>query len=70
MTTSTLFESFMIFYLLEVIVLGAIAFNILKEMKEEELEENTKPPNDKKGPSASDMIKMRAVAKEMERQNK
>lgn len=68
MTTSTLFESFMIFYLLEVIVLAAIAFNILKEIKEEELSEKYKQGSSDSGPTASDLIKMRALAKQMERQ--
>jgi flagellar biosynthesis/type III secretory pathway M-ring protein FliF/YscJ len=68
--TSTLFESFMIFYLLEVLVLSIIAFQVFREMKQEETEENIKTDQDKKGPSAADMIKMRALAKEMERQSK
>jgi len=66
--TSTLFESFMIFYLLEVLVLGIIAFQIFKEMKQEELEEKIKEDQRASGPSASDMIKMRALAKQMDRQ--
>ena len=41
-----------------------------EEMKQEETEENIKTDQDKKGPSAADMIKMRALAKEMERQSK
>ena len=68
--TSTLFESFMIFYLLEVLVLSIIAFQMFREMKQEETEENIKTDQDKKSPSAADMIKMRALAKEMERQSK
>lgn len=66
--TSTLFESFMIFYLLEVLVLGIIAFQIFKEMKQEELEEKIKEDQRASGPSASDMIKMRTLAKQMDRQ--
>lgn len=66
--TSTLFESFMIFYLLEVLVLGILAFQIFKEMKHEELEEKIKEDQRASGPSASDMIKMRALAKQMDRQ--
>ena len=66
--TSTLFESFMIFYLLEVLVLGIIAFQIFKEMKKEELEEKIKEDQRASGPTASDMIKMRALAKQMDRQ--
>lgn len=66
--TSTLFESFMIFYCLEVMVLGIIAFQIFKEMKQEELEEKIKEDQRASGPSASDMIKMRALAKQMDRQ--
>lgn len=68
--TSTLFESFMIFYCLEILVLGILAFQILKEMKQQESEEDTKDDQAKKGPSAAEMIKMRALAKEMERQSK
>jgi hypothetical protein len=58
----------MIFYLLEVLVLGIIAFQIFKEMKQEELEEKIKEDQRASGPSASDMIKMRALAKQMDRQ--
>ena len=68
--TSLLFESFMIFYALEVVVLGILAFNILREMKQEKLEEQENEGPKTTGPSASDMIKMRAIAKEMERQSK
>jgi len=66
--TSTLFESFIIFYLLEVLILGILAFQILKEMKQEELEEKIREDQRRSGPSASDMIKMRALAKQMDRQ--
>jgi hypothetical protein len=66
--TSILFESFMVFYLLEVLVLGLIAFQTLKEIKREELKEKTKEDQTARRPSASDMIKMRALAKQMDRQ--
>ena len=48
--TSTLFESFMIFYLLEVLILSIIAFQVFREIKQEETEENIKTDQDKKGP--------------------
>jgi hypothetical protein len=60
----------MIFYLLEVLILSIIAFQVFREMKQEETKENIKTDQDKKGPSADEMIKMRALAKEMERQSK
>jgi len=66
--TSTLFESFMVFYALEVLVLGVLAFNILREMKQEKLDEQENESQRATGPSASDMIKMRALAKQMDRQ--
>ena len=66
--TSTLFESFMIFYLLEVLILGILAFQILRDMKQEEKEEKIKEDQRSSGPTASDMIKMRALAKQMDRQ--
>ena len=66
--TSTLFESFMVFYALEVLVLGILAFNILREMKQEKLDEQENESQRATGPSASDMIKMRALAKQMDRQ--
>ena len=68
--TSTLFESFMVFYLLEVIVLAFIAFDLIREGKKTEEEIYGEGSLSSKGPSPSDMIKMRAIAKEMERQNK
>lgn len=67
--TSTLFESFMVFYLLEVLILGFIGFNILREIKKEEVSSSGGETN-ASGPSPSDIIKMRAIAKEMQRQNK
>lgn len=66
--TSTLFESFMIFYLLEVIVLGVIAFQLLRDIKKETIEEEMRNNQESGGPSASDLIKMRALAKQMDRQ--
>jgi hypothetical protein len=66
--TSILFESFMVFYALEVLVLGILAFNILREMKQEKLDEQENESQRATGPSASDMIKMRALAKQMDRQ--
>jgi hypothetical protein len=66
--TSTLFESFMVFYALEVLVLGVLAFNILREMKQEKLDEQENESQRATGPSASDMIKMRTLAKQMDRQ--
>ena len=66
--TSTLFESFMIFYLLEVLVLGILAFQILKEIKHDTIEEEIRNDQERNGPSASDMIKMRALAKQMDPQ--
>jgi hypothetical protein len=66
--TSVLFEAFMVFYLLEVLVLSAIAINFYKEIKQESATDDEVIKSN--GPSAAEMIKMRAIAKEMERQSK
>jgi len=68
--TSTLFESFMVFYLLEVLILVAMAFHIIRESKQNESVIHNNDLSTTNGPTPSDMIKMRAMAKEMERQSK
>lgn len=61
---SLLFESFMVFYLIEVFVLTIACIWYYKEPKTEEVkivEVQTK------GPAASDLIKMRNLKKQIER---
>lgn len=62
METSLLFESFMIFYLLEVLVLVSVGVWYYKEEKQKELKI---PQPEKRGPSASELIKMRSLANKM-----
>lgn len=67
MEFSTLFQAFLIFYLLEVLFLVIFAWMLTREYQEEEKIQAVKnaEPN---GPSASEIIKMRALKKEIERQ--
>jgi hypothetical protein len=64
METSLLFESFMIFYLLEVLVLVSVGVWYYKEEKQQELKI---PLPEKRGPTASELIKMRQVVNQMKR---
>jgi len=67
METSLLFESFMVYYLLQVLFLAAFAWQISQESQAEahkRAASNAAPA----GPSASDLIRMRAKIKELERQ--
>jgi hypothetical protein len=64
METSLLFESFMIFYLLEVLVLVSVGVWYYKEEKQQELKI---PQPEKRGPTASELIKMRQVVNQMKR---
>ena len=58
-----MFESFMVYYLLQVMVLSVWAFITLRKPKQEEVTVAKKESN---GPSASEIIKMRSLAKQLE----
>jgi len=60
-----LFESFMVFYLLEILVL-IIAYFLLRNTNENE-KELKEEVREVVGPSASDIIKMRSIAKQLKR---
>jgi hypothetical protein len=62
---NTLFESFIIFYFLEIMVLiSAYVFYFKIEEQKTIKAENEEKSN---GPSASDLIKMRSITKQLER---
>jgi hypothetical protein len=65
MEITLFFESFLIFYLLEIMVLisAYLFYYKIKEQKEIIVESEEK----QNGPSASDLIKMRSIAKQLER---
>lgn len=65
MDITVLFESFMVFYLLEVMILTAFAIVYYKqEQQQETLAEDLKSA----GPTASQVMAMYKVKKELERQ--
>lgn len=67
MDLSLAFESFMVFYLLEILILAVFVWVLSREYQQEEQQKAvqlTRP----QGPSASELIKMRAIAKELQRQ--
>jgi len=68
MEMSLLFESFMIFYLLEVGVLISVFMWYYQEV--EMAETNTTVKSEQQGPTASQMIKMRQLAAQLEREQK
>ena len=68
MEASLLFESFMVFYLLEVGVLISVFMWYYREA--EMVETNTTVKSEQQGPTASQMIKMRQLAAQMEREQK
>ena len=67
MELSLAFEAFMVFYLLEVLFLIVFAWHLRGEYKQAE-QEAADQAQAAKGPSPSDLIKMRAIAREMQRQ--
>lgn len=60
-----LFESFMVFYLLEIMVLLSVYFFTNRESKVDEVVIKKETNNT---PSVSDIIKMRSLQKQLERQ--
>lgn len=67
MDFSLAFESFMIFYLLEVLFLGGYVWTLARDYREQE-EQQAAQAQGPRGPSPSDLIKMRAIARELQRQ--
>ncbi len=67
MEYSLLFQSFMIFYLLEVLVLTAFAWKLTREYHKEEQQQEDRAAASQ-GPLPSDLIKMRATVRELQRQ--
>jgi hypothetical protein len=66
MEITLLFESFMIFYLLEILVLIFVYFLFIKEEILQEEKENILETTNA-GPSPSDLIKIRSLQKQMAR---
>ena len=67
MDFSLAFEAFMIFYLLEIIFLAVFVWTLSREYREEEQQQAAQAQGPR-GPSPSDLIKMRAIARELQRQ--
>ncbi len=66
MEINSLFEAFMVFYLLEILVLISTYFIFIKkEIVEEEQKNISEKMNT--GPSPSDLIKIRSLQKQMAR---
>lgn len=67
MNFSLAFESFMVFYLLEILILAVFVWVLSREYREEEQQQTVRAAGSK-GPSASDLIKMRQKVRELQRQ--
>jgi hypothetical protein len=67
MEYTLLFQAFMVFYLLEIAFVAVFVYMMSKEYQKEEQEYRVELTG-KTGPSPSDLIKMRALARELERQ--
>jgi hypothetical protein len=62
-----LFQAFMVFYLLEIAFVAVFVYMMSREYHIEEQQQAIELARNT-GPSASDLIKMRALARELERQ--
>lgn len=62
-----LFQAFMVFYLLEIAFIGVFVYMMSREYDLEEQQQATELAKNT-GPSASDLIKMRAKVRELQRQ--
>jgi len=62
-----LFQAFMVFYLLEIAFVAVFMYMMSREYHIEEQQQAIELARNT-GPSASDLIKMRALARELERQ--
>ncbi len=67
MEYTLLFQAFMVFYLLEIVFIAVFVYMMSREYDLEEQQQATELARNT-GPSASDLIKMRALARELERQ--
>jgi hypothetical protein len=67
MEYNLLFQAFMVFYLLEIAFIAVFVYMMSKEYHIEEQQQAIELARNT-GPSASDLIKMRALARELERQ--
>jgi hypothetical protein len=67
MEYNLLFQAFMVFYLLEIAFIAVFVYMMSKEYHIEEQQQAIELARNA-GPSASDLIKMRALARELERQ--
>jgi hypothetical protein len=65
MNYSVLFESFIVFYLIEIMVLVSVYFFFIKQKIVNETKLEIEEASN--GPAASDLIKMRSIAKQLER---
>jgi hypothetical protein len=62
-----LFQAFMVFYLLEIVFIAVFVYMMSREYHLEEQQQAAELARNT-GPSPSDLIKMRALARELERQ--
>lgn len=67
MEYTLLFQAFMVFYLLEILILATFAWMLTREYQVQEQEQAARAAGPA-GPSASDLIKMRAKVRELQRQ--
>ena len=67
MEYTLLFQAFMVFYLLEIAFVAVFVYMMSREYDLEEQQQAIELARNT-GPSASDLIKMRALARELERQ--
>ncbi len=67
MEYNLLFQAFMVFYLLEIAFVAVFVYMMSREYHIEEQQQAAALAG-KTGPSPSDLIKMRALARELERQ--
>jgi hypothetical protein len=67
MEYSLLFQSFMVFYLLEIVVVAVFVWMLKREYQVEDQEQAARTAGPT-GPSASDLIMMRQKMRELERQ--
>ena len=67
MEYNLLFQAFIVFYLLEIAFIAVFVYMMSKEYHIEEQQQAIELARNT-GPSASDLIKMRALARELERQ--
>lgn len=67
MEYTLLFQAFMVFYLLEILILSVFVWMITREYQSEKQQQAIRASKPS-GPSPSDLIKMRAKVRELQRQ--